>query len=180
MKRYLWVIIFLSFSTLLIKAQRHSSQFDEKFLRAEQLIEKGDFPSATILYKELLEEDPDNANLNFKMGYCYLNTVLEKIKAIEYLEKAAKDVDINADVDNPDELAAPVETWYFLAMAYAQDYKFDRALDILDTLKRNYPNYKKDFLENIDEMVTYCKKWKGINEISYKNANYQSWWNYKF
>lgn len=168
MKKNLLVIIFLCFFTLFVKAQRHSSQFDEKFLRAEQLIEKGDFPSAIILYKELLEEDPDNANLNFKMGYCYLNTVLEKIKAIEYLEKAVKDVDINADVDNPDELAAPVETWYFLAMAYAQDYKFDRALGILDTLKRNYPNYKKDFLENIDEMVTYCKNGKELMKYPIK------------
>jgi len=148
-------IVLLSVNSLI--AQRHSEQFEQKFLKGEQLIEKGDFPSALVTYKELLAEEPDNANLNFKTGFCYLNTVLEKTKAIEYLEKAIQDINSNADIDNPDELAAPPEALFFLAKAYHHDYQFTKAIKIIDSLKTLMPNYKKDFTENIDELEQYCK-----------------------
>ncbi len=161
-KYFIFLIIFLFKNTF---AQRHSIDFDIKFLEAERLIEKGDFPSAIVIYKELLEQESDNANLNFKMGYCYLNTVLEKDKAIKYLKRAITDIDINSDSDNPDELAAPIEAWYFLAKAYHHNYQFAKAIEILDSLKANIPNYKKEFSENIDEIVEYCKN--GIELMKY-------------
>jgi len=138
-------ILFLSFflSVLDLTAQRHNDIFVNKFLKAEQLIEKGDFPSALVIYKELLAEEQDNANINFKTGFCYLNTVLEKTNAIEYLEKAVQDINSNADIDDPDELAAPPEALYFLAKAYHHNYQFTKALQIIDSLKQVIPNYKK-------------------------------------
>jgi outer membrane protein OmpA-like peptidoglycan-associated protein len=163
MKKFLFFLIILFFHNSY--AQRHSKDFDIKFLQAERLIEKGDFHSAIIIYKELLEQEPDNANLNFKMGYCYLNTVLEKDKAIKYLEKAVTDIEKNADSGNPDELAAPIEAWYFLAKAYHHNYQFEKAIEILDSLKISFPNYKKEFIENIDELVEYCKN--GIELMKY-------------
>lgn len=150
------LVVMLYFYCLSL-AQRHSEEFIMKFLKAERLIEKGDFPSALVVYKELLTEEPDNANLNFKIGFCYLNTVLEKDKAIKYLEKAVTDIEKDSDTDNPEELAAPVEAWYFLAKAYHHNYQFNKAIEILDSLKLAIPNYKKDFTENIDELVEYCK-----------------------
>ncbi|HNV95651.1 MAG TPA: OmpA family protein [Bacteroidales bacterium] len=152
-------ILFLSFflSVLDLTAQRHNDIFVNKFLKAEQLIEKGDFPSALVIYKELLAEEQDNANINFKTGFCYLNTVLEKTNAIEYLEKAVQDINSNADIDDPDELAAPPEALYFLAKAYHHNYQFTKALQIIDSLKQVIPNYKKDFTENVEELEEYCK-----------------------
>lgn len=153
------IVFLIFFSLILFKSfsQRHDDVFVNKFLKAEQLIEKGDFPSALVLYKELLNDESDNANLNFKTGFCYLNTVLEKSKAIEYLEKAVQDINRDANIDDPDELAAPPEAWFFLAKAYHNDYQFTKALQILDSLKQVIPNYKKEFTENIDELVDYCK-----------------------
>ncbi|MCX7861594.1 MAG: OmpA family protein [Bacteroidales bacterium] len=160
-----FLLLFFVVVNLPLFSQRQSDQFIEKFLKAERLIEKGDFPSALVIYKELLAEQPDNANLNFKMGFCYLNTVLEKNKAIEYLEKAVKDIEKDADIDDPEELAAPVEAWYFLAKAYHHNYQFNKAIEILDSLKQAIPNYKKEFTENIDELYEYCKN--GIELMKY-------------
>jgi outer membrane protein OmpA-like peptidoglycan-associated protein/tetratricopeptide (TPR) repeat protein len=162
--RYLFILI-LSISSLGLFAQRHDDAFVKKFSDAERLIEKGDFPSALVLYKELLSSEPDNANLNFKTGFCYLNTVLEKTNAIEYLEKAVKDINPSAEIDNPDELAAPIEAWYFLAKAYHNNYQFQKAIIILDSLKREMPDYHKTFTENIDELVQCCKN--GIELMKY-------------
>lgn len=158
------ISVLLFFSLILFKSysQRHDDVFVNKFLKAEQLIEKGDFPTALIYYKELLNDEPDNANLNFKAGFCYLNTVIEKSKAIEYLEKAVKNIDIDVKIDDPDETSAPPEAWYFLAKAYHNDYQFTKALQILDSLKQEIPNYKEEFTENIDELVEFCKNGQEI------------------
>ncbi len=162
--RYLLILIVLC-SSFFVLAQRHDDVFINKFFNAERLIEKGDFPSALVIYKELLASEPDNANLNFKTGFCYLNTVLEKTKAIEYLEKAIINVNADAEIDDPDELDAPVEVWYYLAKAYQNNYQFQKALIILDSLKKALPNYKKDFTEDIDELVENCKN--GIELMKY-------------
>lgn len=162
--RLFWFVIFLLLCFSFF-AQRQSDKFITKFLTAERFIEKGDFPSALVIYKELLAEQPDNANLNFKLGFCYLNTVLEKNKAIEYLEKAVTDIEKDADVGNPEELAAPIEAWYFLAKAYHHNYQFQKAMDILDSLKRAIPNYRKEFTENIDELYEYCRN--GLELMKY-------------
>ena len=85
---------YLIFLALLITAGSISGQplsafeFSSEFNKAEKLLEDGDFQEALLLYKKLLKDQPDNANVNFKTGFCYLNTVLEKKEAISYLEKA--------------------------------------------------------------------------------------------
>ncbi len=157
--RIMRIIVFCCFFSIvqLAIAQKQSDDFIKKFFDAERLIEKGDFLQALIVYKELLADQPDNANLNFKVGYCYLNTVLEKTKAIEYLEKAVTDIDSEADASNPEEFSAPVEAWFYLAKAYHHNYQFKKAINVLDSLKTAIPNYKKEFTENIDELMEYCK-----------------------
>ena len=156
-----WVILILNaFSQTYDKAL-----FEKNFNIAENLLEKGDFLSALTIYKELLQIDPENANINFKAGFCYSNTVLEKTKAIPYLEKAIKNVTLTSLPDNYEEKAAPVEAYLYLAKAYHLDYKFEKALQIIDTLKALIPDYRTEFVENIDNLAENCNY--GIELIKY-------------
>ncbi len=54
---------------------------------ADDYISKKNFTGTIILYQRILDEDPNNADINFKLGFCYLNTANEKDKAIQYIEK---------------------------------------------------------------------------------------------
>src|SRR4051794_8673605 len=55
---------------------------------ADDLFLKKRFAAAWPYYQKLLKTDSLNAELNFKMGVCYLNSRSQKEKAIDYFQKA--------------------------------------------------------------------------------------------
>lgn len=79
------------------------------------------------------EEDAENYELNYKIGVCYLNTNIDKAKAIPYLEKV-----LEAKRYNPD-------LHYLLGSAYHYAYRFDEAIAQYTKFKEN----GKGSIENI-------------------------------
>ncbi len=123
--------------TLSAGAQRDGGhgKFREDFTEANLLMEEGYYNQALELWLQLYNEDPSNANLNYKIGLCYLKSVNEKDKALDYLEYAerARTADYSSfnisDYDPYDsrERNAPKETSYYLAEAYLLNYELDKA-----------------------------------------------------
>ncbi|MDA0714848.1 MAG: hypothetical protein O3B83_06245 [Bacteroidetes bacterium] len=123
--------------TLSAGAQRDGGhgKFREDFTEANLLMEEGYYNQALELWLQLYNEDPSNANLNYKIGLCYLKSVNEKDKALDYLEYAerARTADYSSfnisDYDPYDsrERNAPKETGYYLAEAYLLNYELDKA-----------------------------------------------------
>ena len=138
-----------------------NDQFINKFELASDYTDDGDYHRAIAIYSGLLEEQPDNYNLNFKMGYCLLNTVLRKSEAVKYLEKASNGVQFNYNQYSSIETNAPVETWYYLAQSYHLDYEFEKALNILNSLKDTI-NDDPGFINRIELQITYAKNAKEI------------------
>lgn len=157
--------LLVTLSGILSAQPLSNDEFNQTFYKAEKLLEDGNFQEAILLYRKLLKEQPDNANLNFKMGYCYLNTVLEKKEAITFLEKAITDMSDDAQAELPTELRAPTDALVFLAQAYHQDYKFDKALDVIQQLKDKVPDYKTEFEVDVDLLEKYCKN--GLQLMKY-------------
>lgn len=153
--------LFLSFALLMLagalKAQPLAKDLEKDFLQAEKLLEDGNFQEALLIYRRLLKDHPENANLNFKTGFCYLNTVLEKKEAISYLEKAVKNMSDDAMAELSTEERAPTDALVYLAQAYHQDYQFTKALEVVQELKVQVPDYKMEFTVDIDLLEKYCK-----------------------
>ena len=63
------------------------ADFREKFVEANYHVEYNNHALALPIYKKLLIGDSANANLNYKVGLCYINSYNEKTKAIPFLEK---------------------------------------------------------------------------------------------
>lgn len=166
MKQVFVVFVFIGFLALNSFSQKIDKDlFEKNFTNAENLLEKGDFSAALLVYKELLQMDPENANLNFKAGFCYMNTVLEKSKSIPYFEKSIKNVNLKAQPEFYYETSAPIESYLYLAKAYHLDYKFEKAIKLLDTLKIMIQDYRTEFVENIDNLYENCNY--GIGLIKY-------------
>ncbi len=141
------------------------AEFKKKYYQAEKMIEYGNFEEALVLYKELLVNNEKNANLNFKVGYCYLKTVLEKKLSIPYFEKAITGISDNYDPDDYMSISAPYETYYFLGEAYHLDYKFEESIEILENLKAQLPDINPEFLSQIDRKIKQCQN--GIQLMKY-------------
>lgn len=90
---------------------------------ALEQIRTGDEAYFVLAYTEALgyylaanKFNPNNAELNLRIGICYTNST-EKKKAIEHIEKAIK---LKPDVD--------IDAHYFLGKAYHMNYEWDKAI----------------------------------------------------
>ncbi|MBK8497590.1 MAG: PD40 domain-containing protein [Flavobacteriales bacterium] len=117
-------------------AQGGSTSFNWKFEEGNKLMEEKLFNQAAEIWMELLTTDPENANLNYKLGQSYFSSYNQKAKALPFLEKASQ-LRISSsyggfnqagyDPFEPKERNAPVEVDYFLGRAYHLSGQFDKA-----------------------------------------------------
>jgi len=154
------IIITTIISLLILNTAVYSQSSDKRqFILADDYIDVGNYQKALEIYDSLLSKDIDNANLNFKMGYCYLNTKLNKHKAIPYLEKAVKNVSEKSDPSNHNEKNAPIEAFFELGRAYRFNYQFKQAIDTLSYLLKTYTNEEEDvdFIKLINREIQICR-----------------------
>jgi len=110
-------------------------KFKEDFTEANLLMQEGYYNQALELWLQLYNEDPANANLNFKVGISYLHSVNDKDKALPYLEFAERSRTSayssfkTTDYDPFDsrERNAPNETGHYLSEACLLNYELDKA-----------------------------------------------------
>lgn len=153
----LWFLAFLFVST----SNMYASD-SEKYKKAERFVEMGNFYEALDIYQEFLKNSANNANLNFKIGYCYLNTALEKSKAIPYLEFAVKHTSKSYKGSDVRETKAPIESFFYLGKAYRVNYRFNDAIRVFTELKEIIPAREKKFIAEINHEINYCKTAKKL------------------
>src|SRR4051794_39358745 len=74
------------------KAKTHVLTTDEaKMVKkdASSMFFAENFSGALAAYQDLYKSDPKNVDYNFKLGYCYLQTSVNKPASLSYLEYAA-------------------------------------------------------------------------------------------
>ena len=91
---------------------------------AQKELKEGDFfyyelqyDEAILHYEVAYKFNPDNAELNLKMGNCYIHSVSKK-KAVELIEKA---IQLKPDVD--------IDAHYLLGKAYHVNLEWDKAIE---------------------------------------------------
>ncbi len=143
---FIVVILLCSFSAM---AQNGGSSSIWKFEEASKLMEEKLYNQAAEIWKELLDDDPDNANLNYKLGYALFNSPTQRDEALPFLQRAAQlrstgeygSFNISGyDPFDPRETNAPAEVGFYLGRAYHLNNQFDKADEA----------YKK-FSEEVDE-----------------------------
>jgi len=150
--RKISLLFIFGFTLLFATAQE---TFRQKFLEANTLLEDNLHNVALPILQDLLTEQPDNNNVNYKVGLCYIYSANEKMKAMDYLEKAAKNTTSNYDPFSTSEDDAPIETFFYLAKAYHINYEIDSAIASYTTFKEKIT--KKHYLfEEVDHHMAQC------------------------
>ena len=98
------------------------------YAEAEQYFVDENYSAALPLYLKLDSLQKGNADLNFKIGFCYLNSSTYKTKAIPYLEEAIKNISEKYTGGTLKETTAPISSYYYLAKAYHLNYEWDKAI----------------------------------------------------
>jgi len=126
-----------------VASTQSSQEVKEMFAQAEAYYLFGDYESANPLYLSIAAFIPDNYNVIYKIGDCYLNIPDEKSKAIEFLEKAVKNSSYDSNSDQLKEKRAPLDAYFSLAKAYMIQNNLEKAIETLQTFQKLVGETKK-------------------------------------
>jgi len=116
--------------------------------KAMLLMKSGNFNSAIKEFEILVSEEPDNLSYRVFLGYAYLNTNVNKIKAIPHFEKVAKDT------------KSDPYCHYDLGKAYMLAYRFDEALASFEKFRSLTHDKEKDLSVSAKRMIEMCNQAK--------------------
>ncbi len=160
MKRFLLLFSLLfSFSISTCFAQLNDK---EKFIEAIYLMDENRFIEARKYLEELHQNDKNNANIKFNLGLAYLKSFdnKDKAKALPFLKDAAEKASSSYTPFSIREKDAPVDAYYYLAIAQHHDYQFIEAKENLVKF-RTYINEKHYLWKEVDKrikMADYAQK----------------------
>ncbi len=162
--RFSFQFLILVIFTVSVSAQS-SDEMKKIFKEAESHYLYEEYELANPLY--LLLDSPDNFNIKYKIGACYLNIPGEKEKSIPYLEAAVKTSSYDSNPESFKEKRAPLDAYFLLGKAYMINNELEKGLSTLQ-LFRKLASETKDKggmknLEYIDQQIQACK-----NAILYK------------
>jgi hypothetical protein len=146
------LLYLISFYTLYSQGE---PDYREMFLEAESYFLFEEYNEALPLYLRLNEKFPENDNINYKIGVCYLNNSYEKEKAIGYLERAATDINPEYKENNFKETSAPPESLFQLGNAYRINNQIDKAIETYQTFREQSDPAIYDH-KLVDEQITAC------------------------
>ena len=140
-----------------------NDNLQEVYLDAEYFLMKEDYADALGSYLQLYEKNPDNANLAYCIGVCYLNIPGKKNLAIDYLETASRNMSAKHKEGTLTQVAAPYDALFYLATAYRINYRFDKAKEVYtryaatlmadDHANRDFVNHEIEVCDKASEMI---------------------------
>jgi outer membrane protein OmpA-like peptidoglycan-associated protein len=140
-----------------IPLSAQNQDYKTTFTDAEYYLLFQDYKEALPLYLKLYETNPSNANLNYRIGLCYLNIPGLKQKAIPFLERASTRTTKHYQEGSYKEVNAPDEAIFYLAEAYMVSNMLDRAIDTY-TQFRNQLDVKDIYnLDYVNQQIKACE-----------------------
>ncbi len=143
----------------LVVSAQSSDERKNIFAQAESYYLYEEYELANQLY--ILLETPDNLNIKYKIGTCYLNIPGEKEKSIPYLEEAVKTASYDSKTESIKELRAPLDAYFSLARAYMINNELEKALSTFQTFNKLAGETKsKGGMKNvgyIDQQIQACR-----------------------
>jgi hypothetical protein len=147
-KKKICLIITTLFTLSLLSQEVKNLQ--ESFLEAEYFFMYEDYSDALPAYLQLYENMPENANIAFRIGVCYLNLSGKKNLSVSYLEAATKNISAKHKDGTISQIAAPYDALYELGNAYRINFQFDKA-------KEAYVKYKETLLSDDTENINFIE-----------------------
>ncbi|MGZ4034932.1 MAG: OmpA family protein [Bacteroidia bacterium] len=153
MKKNIFICFWILKSALTF-SQVGKGDYREDFTQGNLLILEQNYPLALKYFKDAYQIDSLNANVNYKLGYCYLQSASEKSLALPYLEKAVQNVSHNYNPDDPREKKAPEFAYYYLGIAYRLDYKFNESNTYFNKFKDIVGSHNKELTADLEKQIT--------------------------
>jgi tetratricopeptide (TPR) repeat protein len=128
----------------------------ELFVEAESFFLFEEYQDALSIYQRILSNEPDNYNVMYKIGICYLNDPYQKARSIKYLSEASGHINPDYRQSNYKEKLAPPDVLFYLGQAYRVNEKLDKAIEYFSQFKDGVDPLIYD-LEVINAELASCE-----------------------
>lgn len=158
--------------TITLRAQT-KREIEETYKDANSYFYFEDYEEALALFLQVYKHQPDNSNLNYKIGFCYLNIPGSKDKSITYLKKATSNTTKNYNSESILENKAPIDAIFYLGNAYFINNQIENALAAYNKFYNITKGKGQWDIEYFDHQVNTAKKSVTIqkNPINYLQLN---------
>ena len=144
-------------SIMIAKPKFSKAKFRELFTQGNLMMMENFNDTALRTFLALRDMDPDNANINFKIGQLYLKTSSEKSTAVQYLESAAPKATSRYVPDEPSEKRCPELVYFLLGQAYHLTYRFDEAIAMFEKFSKCVNLGDLAVANDIKRRIEICK-----------------------
>jgi tetratricopeptide (TPR) repeat protein len=150
-----------------------NKSLQDAFLEAEFFFMNEDYSDAIINYLQLYEKLPDNSNLAYCIGVCYLNIPGKKNLSVDYLETASKNMAAKHKEGTITQTAAPYDVLYDLGKAYRINYMFDKAKEAFTKYMGTLLPDDRENLDFIKHEIVVCDRAKELiaKPVSFTEEN---------
>ena len=137
MKTVLFLVFALIVHISISAQEKEQVNLKEYFIDAEYFFAQEAYVDALYDYLEIYNNGyKDNANINYRIGICYLNIPGQKDKSINYLLESLKNVSPKYKESSLKQTYAPVDAYLYLGNAY-------RVNNLLSQAIESYNKYKE-------------------------------------
>ncbi len=182
MKR-IFVFLFCLIWIAQLSAQKKTN-YTEIYRDACDYLQSNDYQEAYYNFNQLVQNGYASANISYLSGKCLLNIPGRSKDAIPLFEDALKNISSDYHEENPDEKAAPLEAYFYLAQAFRLNNRLDEAEKMLNSLLTQIDttasgktltliNHELEYCRNARELMSLPVKFKISNpgEAINKNMN---------
>jgi tetratricopeptide (TPR) repeat protein len=167
------VCLFITIVFVISVYAQDNKSLQDTFLEAEYFLMNEDYTDALTYYLQLYEKLPDNSNLAYCIGVCYLNIPGKKNLSVAYLETASKNISAKHKEGTINQLAAPYDALNDLGKAYRINYKFDKAKEAFMKYSGTLLPDDRENLDFIKHEIEVCDMAKDLvaKPVAYTEEN---------
>jgi outer membrane protein OmpA-like peptidoglycan-associated protein len=107
---FIQIVVFTAFS-------QSDFKYTESIKEVQENLLNNDFTESLYILKKLEKDGYSNANMNYLIGVCYLNSLSNKSLSVNYLKKTINFISKDYNPDNAEEKNAPAEALLYLGDA---------------------------------------------------------------
>jgi tetratricopeptide (TPR) repeat protein len=155
MMRSVFIFILFAFMACSTRSQE-MKQLQGIFMEAEYFLLLDEYIDALPYYLQLYQSLPENANIAYRIGLCYLNIPDKKNLALSYLETAAKNTSATYREGSVNQKSAPYDAIFHLGEAYRINYRFDEAKEAFIKFMETLLPDDIENLRFVDHQIKVC------------------------
>ena len=150
------LVLAISFN---IAAQRSESEIAlrEYFIDAEFFLAQEYYIDALSDFLQVYKRGyQNNANVNYRIGICYLNIPGQKDKSIPYFEVAKQSISLKYKESSLKEKNAPIDVYLYLGNAYRVNNRLTEAIASYRRYKEMLPENEVNLHKYVDKQIEAC------------------------